>query len=74
MQMKCEPQGPIQLDKTNDVRLGIQRASDTQLQLLYSLIIAKPISHAKAALTCVHILIVQKSRAVRYIDSKPLLL
>ena len=53
--MKCEPHGPIQLDKTNAERLGIQGASYVQLQLISSLIIAKSISLAKAALACLHI-------------------
>ena len=35
--MKCEPHGPIQLDKTNDERLGIQGTLDAQLQLISSL-------------------------------------
>ena len=42
--LKCEPHGPIQLDKTNAERLGIQGASDAQLQLISSLNIAKSIS------------------------------
>ena len=58
--MNCEPHGPIQLDKTNVERLGIQGASDAPLQLISLLIIAKPISLAEAALACLHIQIVQK--------------
>ena len=72
--MKCEPNGPIQLDKTNVERLSIQEASNIQLHLISSLIIAKPISSAEAMLACLHISIVQTSRAIRYIDLKPPLL
>ena len=72
--MKCEPYGPIQLDKNNAERLGIQGASDARLQLMSSLIIAKPIYPAEAALACLHIPIVQKNKSVRSIDSKSPLL
>ena len=53
--MKCEPHGPIQLEKTNAERLGIQGASDAQLQSISSLIIAKPIFPVEVALACLHI-------------------
>ena len=69
--MKCEPHGPIQLDKTNAERLGLQGASNSQLQLISSLIISKPISLAEAALACLHIPVIHKSRIVKYIDSNP---
>ena len=69
--MKSEPHGPIELDKTNAERLGLQGASNSQLQLIFSLIISKPISPAEATLACLHIPIIQKSRIVRYIDSNP---
>ena len=69
--MKSEPHGPIQLDKTNAERLGLQGASNFQLQLIFSLIISKPISPAEATLACLHIPVIQKSRIMKYIDSTP---
>ena len=69
--MKCETHGPINLNKKNVERLGLHGASDTQLKLISSLIIAKPVSLLEAAFACVQISIVQKNTAVKYIDSKP---
>jgi hypothetical protein len=69
--MKCEPHGPIHLNKKNAERLGLQGASDAQLLLISSLIIAKPVAPSEAALACLQVPIITKSRIVTYIDSKP---
>ncbi len=69
--MKCEPHGPINLNKKNAERLGLYGPSDAQLKLISSLIIAKPVSPSEAALACLQIPIIQKNIAVKYIDSKP---
>jgi hypothetical protein len=69
--MKCEPHGPIHLNKNNAKRSGLQGASEAQLQLISSLIIAKPMAPSEAALTYLQVPIVIKSRAVIYVDSKP---
>jgi hypothetical protein len=59
--MKCEPHGPINLNKKNAERLGLHGASDAQLKLISSLIIAKPVSPSEAALACLQIPIIQKA-------------
>jgi hypothetical protein len=51
--------------------LGLHGASDAQLQLISSLIIAKLVAPSEAALACLQVPIITKSRAVIYIDSKP---
>jgi len=42
-----------------------------KLQLIFNLIISKPISPTKPALVCLQIPIVQKNRSVKCINSKP---
>ena len=69
--MTSEPYGPIQLDKTNTERLGLQGASNSQLQLISSFIISKPIFHAEATMAYLHIPVIQKNRIVKYIDCNP---
>ena len=69
--MKCEPHSPINLNKKNAKCLGLHRASDTQLKLISSLIIAKPVSPSEATFACLQIPIIQKNIVVKYIDSKP---
>jgi hypothetical protein len=59
--MKCEPHGPINLNKKNAERLGLHGASNAQLKLISSLIIAKPVSPSEAALACLQIPIIQKA-------------
>ena len=63
--MKSEPHGPIQLDKTNAEHSDLQGASNSQLQLISSLIILKSISPAEAILACLHIPVIQKNRIVK---------
>jgi hypothetical protein len=69
--MKCEPQGIIKLDNIIAKFLGLVDATPLQLQLIPTTIIAKPISLAKAAFSCLQILIILKSVGVKYVDSKP---
>ena len=69
--MKFEPHSPINLNKKNAKCLGLHRASDTQLKLISSLIIAKPVSPSEATFACLQIPIIQKNIVVKYIDSKP---
>jgi hypothetical protein len=69
--MKCEPQGTIKLDDVNARSLGLVDATPLQLQLISATITAKPISPAKAALSCLQILIISKSVGVKYVGSKP---
>jgi hypothetical protein len=69
--MKYKPHSPIQLNKQNEKIFDLQRASDAQLQFISSLIIAKPITPSEATVTCLQVPIVQKGRAIKYVDSKP---
>ena len=69
--MKCEPHGPINLNKKNVERLRLHGASDAQLKLISSFIIAKPVSLSEAALACLQIPIIQNNIVVKYIVSKP---
>jgi hypothetical protein len=68
--MKCEPQGIIKLDDVNARSLGLVDATPLQLQLILATITAKPVSPAKAALSCLQIPIILKSVGVKYVDSK----
>jgi hypothetical protein len=68
--MKCEPHSPIQLNKWSAKGLDLQGPSDTQLQLMSSLIIVKPVAASEAALACLQVSIFTKSRAVTYVDLK----
>jgi hypothetical protein len=70
--MKYEPYGALNLNQKNVKCLGLQIVSQMQLQFLSSFIITKLVSPTKIALTCLQILVVQKSIAIKYIDSKPL--
>jgi len=72
--MKCEPHGTLNINTKNVEWLGLQNASHVQLQLIYSLIISKHGSLIEATLVCLDIPIIHKSCAIKYIDSKPLLL
>ena len=69
--MKYEPHGAIQLNPKKAVRLELEGASTTQLQLISSLIIAKWGSPTEVALACLQIPTIHKSIVVKYIDSKP---
>jgi hypothetical protein len=51
--------------------LGLHSASNAQLQFISSLIIAKPIAPSEAALACLQVPIITKSKAIIYVDSKP---
>jgi hypothetical protein len=70
--MKCKPYGALNLNQKNVKYLGLQIVSQMQLQFVSSLIITKLVSLTKVALTCLQILVVQKSITIKYIDSKPL--
>jgi hypothetical protein len=70
--MKCEPYEALNLNQKNVKCLGLQIVSQMQLQFVSSLIITKLVSRTKVALTCLQILVVQKSIAIKYIDSKAL--
>jgi hypothetical protein len=69
--MKCEPQGIIKLDDINARSLGLVDATPLQLQLILTTIIAKLVSLAEVALSCLQIPIISKSVGVKYVDSKP---
>ena len=69
--IKCEPHGLLNLNKKNAERLGLDGASDAQLKLMSSLIIARLVSPLEVELACLQIPIVQKIIVVKYIDSKP---
>jgi hypothetical protein len=71
LKTKERAHGPIHLNKKNAERLGLQGASDVQLQLISSLIIAKLVAPSEAALACLQVPIIMKNRIVTYIDSKP---
>jgi hypothetical protein len=66
--MKGELHGTLNLNKKNAERLGLQDVFKIELQLISSLIINKPISPQKVALTCLQIHVVQKNVAIKYID------
>jgi len=67
--MKCEPHGTFNF--LNVERLGLQNASQVQLQLISILIISKHVSLVEGTLICLDIPIIHKSCAIKYIDSKP---
>jgi hypothetical protein len=72
--IKCEPHGTLNLNTKNVECLGLQNASNIQLELISSFIISKPISPTKATFICLDIQITHKSQTMKCIDSKPLLL
>jgi hypothetical protein len=72
--MKCEPHGTLNINTKNVERLGLQNASQVQLQLISPLIISKHVSLVEATFVCLDIPIIHKSCAIKYIDSKPPLL
>jgi hypothetical protein len=72
--MKCEPHGTLNINTKNVKRLDLQNASQVQLQLTYPLVISKHGSFLETTLICLDIPIVHKSCAIKYIDSRPLLL
>jgi hypothetical protein len=69
--LKYELHGTIHLNKKKIERLGLHSASNAQLQFISSLIIAKPIAPSEAALACLQVPIITKSKAIIYVDSKP---
>jgi len=58
--MKCEPQGIIKLDDVSARSLGLVDVTPFQLQLILTTIIAKSISPAEAAFSCLQIPIMCK--------------
>jgi hypothetical protein len=71
--MKCEPHGTSNLDFKIAKRFGLQNASKMQLQLISNLIISKHVSLPKEIFICLKIPIIQKSKNVKSIDSKPII-
>jgi hypothetical protein len=69
--MKYKPHGPIHLNKRTAERLGLQGASNVQLQFISLFIIAKHVAPSEVALACLQIPIIIKSMVVIYVDSKP---
>jgi hypothetical protein len=69
--MKCEPQSTIKSDDISARSLGLFDVTPSQLQLISAITIAKPVSPAKVALSCLQIPIISKSVGVKYVDSKP---
>jgi hypothetical protein len=69
--MKSEPHGTFNIDTTNVKRFGLENLDPIQLQIISSMVTAKPITSTEAAMTCLGIPIVQRSSAVIYINSKP---
>jgi hypothetical protein len=67
--MKCEPHGTLNLNSKNVEWLGLQNASQVQLQLNSTLIISKLVSYVKSTLICLDMQIIHKSCAIKYIDS-----
>jgi hypothetical protein len=63
--MECEPYGALNLNQNNVKYLGLQIVSQMQLQFISSLIIIKLVSPTKITLTCLQILAVQKSIAIK---------
>jgi hypothetical protein len=61
--MECEPYGALNLNQNNVKYLGLQIVSQMQLQFISSLIIIKLVSPTK--ITCLQILAVQKSIAIK---------
>jgi hypothetical protein len=53
--MKCEPHGTLNINTKNVERLGLQNASQVQLQLISTLIISKHVSLVEAAFVCLDI-------------------
>jgi hypothetical protein len=72
--MKCEPHEALIFYFKNVKQLGLQNASQVQLQLISTLIISKHVSFVEGAFICLDIPIIHKSCAIKYIDSKPLVL
>jgi hypothetical protein len=69
--VKCEPYGALNLNQKNVECLGLQNVSQMQLQFVSPFIITKLVSPTEPTLTCLQILVVQKSTTIKYIDSKP---
>ncbi len=67
--MKCEPHGTLNLNIKNAKQLVYKMH---QKKFTINLFISKHVSPVKAPLVCLQIPIVQKSRSIQYIDSKPL--
>jgi hypothetical protein len=53
--MKCEPHGTLNINTKNVERLGLQNASQVQLQLISTLIISKHVSLVEATFICLDI-------------------
>ena len=69
--MKLEIHGALNIDTKNAMHLGLDNLDLVQLQIISIMVIAKPITSIKVAMTCLGISIVHWSNAVIYIDSKP---
>jgi hypothetical protein len=69
--MKCEPHGTLNFNFVNVKQLGLQNASQVQLQLIFILIISKHVSLVDGTFICLNIPIIHKCCAVKYINSKP---
>jgi len=71
MQLKSKPNNPLNLSIKNAKRHGFDKLSVIQLQLVLPMVVAKIVTSTKVAITCLGILVVQKSEIVVYIDLKP---
>jgi hypothetical protein len=69
--MKSKPNNPLNLNIKNAKRFGFDKLSVIQLQLVLMMVLAKIVTSTKATITCLGILVVQKSEVVVYIDLKP---
>jgi hypothetical protein len=58
--MKCEPHGTLNINTKNVEWLGLQNASQVQLQVISTLIISKHVSLVEATFVCLDIPLYKK--------------
>jgi len=69
--MTLKPNNPLNLNVKNAKRLGFDKLSVIQLQLVLMMVFGKILTSTKAIITCLGILVVRKSEVVVYIFVKP---
>jgi hypothetical protein len=62
--MKLKPNGLLSLNIKNAKRFGFDKLSVIQLQLISTTIFAKLVTSTEATITCLGILVIQKSEVV----------
>ena len=69
--MKSELYSAVKFEKRNTKCLGLENASEIEIELIAATILGKPVTPCEVALTCLIIPIVKRSGHVVYANSKP---